>query len=263
MAKSKSFKEKFKKFIAGNGFYAVLAVCLVGAGAAAWVAVNSTIDSIEENNSRVIEESNSKRAEMPNWNDKTEKTENKKDDVKVEEKNQKKIETAKPKAENKVEKADNPAEKNQEAPKADSKTLRPEPIKFIMPVEGNIITAFSNGKLVKDPTLNEWKTHNGVDIKAAVGTAVVACADGKIEKIRQDKLWGGIIEVSHTDGTTAFYCGIEPINNIKTGDMVRTRQQIGKTMLIPCEAALSPHLHFAMKQDGKWINPLKHMGIEK
>ena len=37
----------FAKFISGKGFYLALALCLAGAGAAAWVAVDKTIDNIE------------------------------------------------------------------------------------------------------------------------------------------------------------------------------------------------------------------------
>ena len=233
---------------------------------AAWVAVNNTIDNIDENN-KIIEEKHKSQEEMPSWDfEKSEKTENKKDNIKIENKNESssKPETAKPKkskSENSSKTEKDNKKENQS--KEENKTLRPVPLTFIMPVEGNIINAFSNGKLVKDPTLNEWKTHNGVDIKVPVGSAVVAVADGKIEKIANDKLWGGIIEVSHSDGTIGYYCGVEAINNIKTGDMVRSRQQIGKTVPIPCEISIEPHLHFAMKQDSKWINPLKHMGIEK
>ena len=36
----------FQKFISGKGFYLALAVCLAGAGAAAWVAVDKTIQSV-------------------------------------------------------------------------------------------------------------------------------------------------------------------------------------------------------------------------
>ena len=32
-------KNKFSKFMAGKGFYVALAVCVMGAGTAAWVAV--------------------------------------------------------------------------------------------------------------------------------------------------------------------------------------------------------------------------------
>lgn len=37
----------FAKFISGKGFYLALALCLAGAGAAAWVAVDKTIVNIE------------------------------------------------------------------------------------------------------------------------------------------------------------------------------------------------------------------------
>ena len=42
----KSFSERpLGKFLLGRGFYAALAVCVIGAGAAAWVIVDRTIDS--------------------------------------------------------------------------------------------------------------------------------------------------------------------------------------------------------------------------
>ena len=41
-------KSKFSKFMAGKGFYIALAICVVGAGTAAWVAVDKTIDRIDQ-----------------------------------------------------------------------------------------------------------------------------------------------------------------------------------------------------------------------
>ena len=49
-------KSKFSKFMAGKGFYIALAICVVGAGTAAWVAVDKTIERIDQNNDRVIEQ---------------------------------------------------------------------------------------------------------------------------------------------------------------------------------------------------------------
>ena len=39
-------ENKIKKFIMGKGFYAVLALCLVGAGTAAWLSVNKTLGAL-------------------------------------------------------------------------------------------------------------------------------------------------------------------------------------------------------------------------
>ena len=47
---SKQTKGNFSKFMAGKGFYVALTFCLIGAGAAAWAAVDRTIDSIDQNN---------------------------------------------------------------------------------------------------------------------------------------------------------------------------------------------------------------------
>ena len=264
MPKSNNFKEKFVKFMSGNGFYAVLAVCLVGAGAAAWTAVDRTIDKIDENNKMIIEENSSEEVKLPSWDyEKTEEAGKKKKDVKIEEnKNSSKAE--KKEKENKSTKPEINEKKEVKPDKKNSeKTLRPQPLVFVMPVEGNIISVFSNGKLVKDPTLNEWKTHNGVDIKAPLGTDVVAVSEGKIEEIHKDKLWGNIIEISHRDGTISYYCGVEPISGIKKGMDVSAKQKIGKIINIPCEISMDPHIHFAMKKENNWIDPLKHMGMEK
>ena len=43
-------KSKFSKFMAGKGFYIALAICVYGAGTVAWVAVDKSIDRIDQNN---------------------------------------------------------------------------------------------------------------------------------------------------------------------------------------------------------------------
>jgi hypothetical protein len=43
MANSEFQNGKFARFIAGKGFYVLLAICLVGTGAAAWAPVNRTL----------------------------------------------------------------------------------------------------------------------------------------------------------------------------------------------------------------------------
>lgn len=264
MANSKNFKEKFVDFMSGKGFYAVLAVCLIGAGAAAWTAVDRTVDRIDENNKKIVEKSSSEEVKMPSWDfDEAEKTGKKKEDVKIENKEgSSKPEKKSKEAEAKKDKKPEPKEKKPNNNQSE-KTLRPQPLVFVMPVEGNIIASFSNGKLVKDHTLNEWKTHNGVDIKAPIGSKVVSAAEGKIEKIHKDKLWGNVIEISHRDGTTAFYCGVEPVSGIKEGISISGNQPIGKVINIPCEINSEPHIHFGMKKENNWIDPLKHMGIER
>ena len=54
---------------------------------------------------------------------------------------------------------------------------------YSLPVMSEVFNPYSGGELVKNVTLNDWRTHDGIDIKAAKGTDVMACADGTVAKI--------------------------------------------------------------------------------
>ena len=43
-------KSPVQKFLEGKGFYIALALCVAGTGTAAWLAVNRTIDDIDDQN---------------------------------------------------------------------------------------------------------------------------------------------------------------------------------------------------------------------
>ena len=55
--------------------------------------------------------------------------------------------------------------------------------------------------------------------------------------------------------TGGCYCGLETMD-VKAGDTVKAGQKIGTVGTTPCESADDPHLHFAVKKSGKWIDPL-------
>lgn len=55
---------------------------------------------------------------------------------------------------------------------------------FKMPVEGEILREYAKDSLVYSPTLDEWITHNGLDITAAKTTVVKASADGTVKSIK-------------------------------------------------------------------------------
>lgn len=54
--------------------------------------------------------------------------------------------------------------------------------KRVMPIENEVIWEYSNGELVKSETLGVWKTHDGMDIAASVGTDVKAACTGKVKR---------------------------------------------------------------------------------
>lgn len=112
----------------------------------------------------------------------------------------------------------------------------------------------------RDATLGEWRTHDGLDLKAAKGTPVYAAAEGTVASVKEDGLWGTVITIDHANGLSTVYCGIADAA-VHEGDEVAAREQIGAVGQIPCELSLEDHLHFAVQKDGKWVDPLSSLGL--
>ena len=126
-----------------------------------------------------------------------------------------------------------------------------------MPVEGEIINEYSDGELVKSETLNLWQTHDGVDIAAEIGTDIKASGEGKILNIWEDALWGICVSIDHGDGHISSVYGLEPNVPVSIGQDVACGDIIGKAgNTAECECKLAPHIHFEVKKDGGFINPL-------
>ena len=216
-----------------GGFYAAMAVCLLGAVAAAWVTAGTAINSLNEQSdvpkaeNRVISDENY----------------NKNDSIFASE------DVGKPKEDVKIEKPQDKTEKNPLKPANKGTT-------FIMPVKGEIIGSHSSGELVKYEALGEWRTHDGIDIKAEAGSEIKAAADGKIKSVSEDPLWGTVIEIEHEKGIVTLYYGLAKEVPVKAGDEVKSGDVIGtlgETNL--AEVDKDSHLHFAMKENGKFIDP--------
>lgn len=97
---------------------------------------------------------------------------------------------------------------------------------FRYPVSGDIILDYAKDKLVYSETLQEWITHEGVDIKAEVATPVKASEDGVVESIKMDPRYGNTIIISHENGYKTVYSNLSTLDmvyvgmNIKMGDII-------------------------------------------
>lgn len=127
----------------------------------------------------------------------------------------------------------------------------------IMPVEGDVDIAFSNGELVKSPTLGVWKTHDGCDILCPLGTDVKSMSDGVVKEIRDDPLMGVYVVVEQTNGLEVHYCGLAKELSVKAGAKVAQGEIIGKTSdTNQSEILQQPHLHLGVKKNGDWVDPV-------
>lgn len=135
-------------------------------------------------------------------------------------------------------------------------------MEFSLPVEnGSIIRPASLDKLVYMPSLNMWKTHNGVDFSASKGAPVMAIVDGTVKSVEQTTLEGVVITLEHGDGLISVYKSLESAS-VKPGDSVSGGVKIGVVGTMISEDSDGTHLHLEMKKDGKLVNPLDYIEVE-
>lgn len=140
----------------------------------------------------------------------------------------------------------------------------PKTNEFILPVVGEVTFAFAIDKLVYSKTLEEWRTHSGVDLAADRGTPVKAVGDGFVSDIKHDPRFGVTIIVDHGDGIKSLYA------NLASDDMVSPNQKIKQGDIIGCvgntalfESAEQSHLHFEILKDDEPVNPDAWLSIKK
>lgn len=263
-------KGRFSRFIMGKGFYVALAVCLAGAGTAAWVAVNNTMNQVQsplEPSPQVQEQTDPSLGKDPSPLDapkqqekpsspqsgkpQTTPAEEKQNSVKKPEE----LPAAEPSSDSSSasSSANTPVSVLPSAPQEQS--VRSQTSSFVLPMNTPVMAPFSGDQIVENITLREWRTHNGVDLSASLGDPVRSASDGKVTSVSYDPLWGTTVEI--TDGDLVLtYCGLNEQLNIKINDHVRAGDNLGTIGEIPCELALDPHLHFTVTQDSQFIDPL-------
>ncbi|MCE5300016.1 MAG: M23 family metallopeptidase [Spirochaetia bacterium] len=106
------------------------------------------------------------------------------------------------------------------------------------------------------PVTGEKSVHQGVDIKADMGTWVGAAADGTVTFAG----WGGnlgyCVKIIHKDGFMTVYGHLSKIN-CRNGQKVFAGKLIAKTG--NSGRTTGPHLHFALYKNGKLQDPLKYL----
>jgi len=127
---------------------------------------------------------------------------------------------------------------------------------FAKPVEGEVIAKFAKDTLIYSNTLQEWVTHNGMDIKADKTTVVKASAEGTIKSIKNDPRYGLTIILAHEDVFKTVYSNLQTAEFVQEGQVVekgKTIASVGENASF--EIAEGAHLHFEMTKDGEKVNP--------
>ena len=82
------------------------------------------------------------------------------------------------------------------------------PFSLSQPVSGFLDRTFSDTEPQFFAQTNAWQVHAGIDLQAEYGTAVSACAGGKVERVWQDNELGLCVLIDHENGYETLYAGL-------------------------------------------------------
>lgn len=137
-----------------------------------------------------------------------------------------------------------------------------EPMKFGLPVaNGSVIREASLASLVYMPSLNMWKTHNGVDFAATENAPVLSIANGKVTDVQTTTLEGVVVTVDHGEGIVSVYKSLASAS-VKPGDEVKIGGEIGKAGTMLTENSDGYHVHLEMTVNGDLTDPLEYVDVE-
>lgn len=254
-------KKKFIEFFDKKGFYIVLALCVVVVIATATFVTTRNISSTRDFDDKLASQTKDSKttldasakvaAQTASSSIQKDATTDKNDNSLA--KNDTKINT---------EATGNTQTKVAEAPKATPQASQPKAVvpTFVLPVYGQVTFDFSKEKLAYSKTLDQWMTHDGVDIASNLGEKVKCVTDGVVTDIKKDPRFGTTIIIEHADGLKSVYSNLADeemvtVNQkVKQGDVIGS---VGTTALF--ESAEAPHLHFEIRKNNVAIDPKTYL----
>ena len=126
----------------------------------------------------------------------------------------------------------------------------------VAPLVGEEVAAFSVDELKYNETLGDWRTHDGIDIAAEVGTQVLAACSGTVTQVIDDDLMGTSVTIAHDDGYETIYSNLQSVPTVSEGQEVSAGEVIGSVGCTSiAEFAVPAHLHFGVTKDGVPCDP--------
>ena len=254
MSNFKVGKSGFSRFINGKGFYIALALCLVAIGSAAYIAANKSFGGVSVTSSLSGSASDVSNTGTVTWDDsEAQQTANTVSGV-----------TASGSSAASASSAASSAASTAASSKSSSSSSMAAPTLYVLPLQGSLLTEYSADTPIYDKTMNDWRTHMGVDISANSGTPVKACADGTVLDVKVDDQLGQEVIIQHGGGITSIYANLTAFGDkptVKKGQKVEAGDVIGSVgATAQAEIGLVPHLHFAMMKNSQYVDPLVTIG---
>jgi murein DD-endopeptidase MepM/ murein hydrolase activator NlpD len=263
MSDKNKFSKKMEHFVNGKGFYIVLTACIAVIGISAWVLVfyNADTDVTANEDYVSVSADASDTLSVPEVTEiiipsvtettaPTDETTETANPISVPEEVPEEIEeTPQPQ--------EAPDEHKEETTENDSAT---SDLIFIWPVSGELEVDYSPASLIYSRTMADWRTHDGIDIAAQIGTRVMAVAAGTVESVRSDDMLGTVVTIDHGNGLQSVYANLAATPTVKEGDAVTMGSVIGSVGDTALgESGEVTHLHFAMTLNGSPVDPTDYL----
>lgn len=169
------------------------------------------------------------------------------------------IPTEQPSAEPIEEKSTKPAAETSDVAAA-GLFKKSEPFHISLPLSGEVLNPFSENRLQKSKTLGDWRTHNGVDLKADIGTPVNAAADGTVVRAEYDTMTGYTIVLGHDSKYQTLYANLASVEMVEKGQSIRAGECLGAVGdSAVFEKLENSHLHFELTENGSYQNPMNYV----
>ena len=162
----------------------------------------------------------------------------------------------------KNEKNKNEAKNNTVETNATNNEKKEEKIELEAPIKGEILRVFAKDSLVFSNTLQEWVTHNGVDIKADKTSVVKSVANGTVSSIKNDPRYGLTVIINHDNGYQTIYSNLLTAEFVVKGEKVEKGQSIGTVgNSASFEIEDEYHLHFELLKDNEYLDPTQYLNF--
>jgi len=99
------------------------------------------------------------------------------------------------------------------------------------------------------------RKHEGIDIFAKRGTAVVSATEGVVLRVSTNSLGGQVVWVLGPGGQRHYYAHLDRYADIENGQRVRPGTILGYVGTTGNAAGTPPHLHYGIYESGGAINP--------
>lgn len=121
--------------------------------------------------------------------------------------------------------------------------------RFIPPAKASVSGVFGSARIFNGVKRNQ---HQGLDFRVPSGTPIHAANAGKVVLARNLYFEGNCVAIDHGQGLMTLYLHLSHFK-VKEGAIVKRGQVLGLSG--GTGRATAPHLHFAVRWQGDYLNP--------